>query len=247
MLHNGALLQTGPEDVYGEYSTVFDYFSDERFSPSNKYFMDFVAGLLGAKSKVCEVGGGTGYFSRMLLKQRPDVELLLVEPSESMLERARPRLGKQCVFMKNRLDQVIHALDKQDVFIFQRSFYHLHKDVDSYQLLIKRLYDLTNDRGFVCIQDVPPVYDLEAHKRHLREKHLELGLSLETFDEKWPVLETALKDYNERVARNEYYKFPQDALIVFFLFAGFSLLHFSADHGVFFFFKPPSRLIDAKR
>jgi hypothetical protein len=239
MFRDGALRQTGPEDIYGEYSTVFDYFSDERFSPSNKYFIDFVAGLIGAKFKVCDVGGGTGCFSRKLLEQKPDLELLLVEPSESMLERARPRLGKRCVYMKNTLDQVIHALDKQDVFIFQRSFYHLHKDVDSYQRLIKRLYDLTNDHGFVCIQDVPPVYDLEALKKHVRDKHSELGLSVETFHEKWPALETALRDYNQRVARNEYYKFPQDALIVFFLFAGFSLLHFSADHGAFFFQTAP--------
>jgi hypothetical protein len=235
--------QVGAEEIYKEYSTVFDYFSDERFSPSNKYFIEFVARLIRDKSKICDVGGGTGYFTQKITENKPDAQLVFIEPSQSMLKQAEARLGKNCVYLNKTLDQVVNTLDKQDVFIFQRSFYHLCKDVDSSKSLIKKLYDLTNEHGFVCIQDVPVLYNLPELEKFLHDKHVEHGLSVETFREKWPVLEKVLKDFNDRVVRNDYFRVPADAFIVFFIFAGFSLFHYSAEHGVFFFCKTSQPLI----
>ncbi|MBI3795023.1 MAG: class I SAM-dependent methyltransferase [Nitrospinae bacterium] len=231
------------EDVYREYSAVFDYFSDERFSPSNEYFTNHVAKLIKPKFKICEVGGGTGYFTQKFLDDREDVELLFIEPFEAMLKQAKARLGDSVRYLKNTFEEVVNTLEKQDVFVFQRSFYHLYKDMESYRRLIKTLYDLTNVEGFVCIQNVPPVFDVPEFKKHFYDKHLEHGLAVETFNEKWPVLEKVMLDFNERTARNDYFCIPADALSAFFIFGGFSLYHVDAEHNTLIFCKSAVPLI----
>ena len=148
---------------YDDYAKVFDLYSNVHLFPQNLDFIEIAAGLLAPGDRVTDVGGGTGMFTAELLERVPWVELTFVEPSPPMMEIAAARLPLGANLVHEPLDGALLAgLPAQKLFLFQRSLYSLHGELEPYRELARQIAERTLAGGHVAIYEMPGPYDMEV-------------------------------------------------------------------------------------
>ena len=96
---------------FEEYSTEYDRLL--QYSPPYQQLVDTVIKKIKqrfsnqASINVLDIGGGTGNFSKRILKEFPNAQIDFVEPSLDMLTVAKEKLrGEQVVFHQEPFQQI---------------------------------------------------------------------------------------------------------------------------------------------
>ncbi len=212
-------------DDYQQYALSIDFFSDPLFNEGLSRYISLITGSLLPASKICDVGGGTGYLLNLILKQRQDLVATLVEPSNPMFYRAESSLASSQVKLINAtLQDALPRLEHQDAFLFCRSLYAFSGNINDYNSLFSQLTDKLSVFGQLFIYEISGFYDISLQKKILEKK---LSHKKQKFKEHWPVLELALRRFNEGVENGEFTLFSRDKIEKIAHEAGFDLLYYS--------------------
>jgi hypothetical protein len=212
-------------DDYQQYALSIDFFSDPVFNESLSRYISLIVGSSPSASKICDVGGGTGYLLNLILKQRTDLIATLIEPSKPMFYRAESTLASTKIKLVNTtLQESLPTLECQDAFLFCRSLYAFSGDISVYKDLFSQLTKKLSDFGQLFIYEIGSVYDIELHKKGLENKFIN---KKEMFNKHWPILELALQRFNEGVENGEFTLFSRDKIENIAYEAGFNLLYYS--------------------
>ena len=207
---------------YDEYAAIFDLYSNVHLFPQNLRFVEIVAEHLRPGHRVTDVGGGTGMFTAELLERVPWVELTFVEPSPPMMAIAAERLPLSVDLVHSPLSaDLLAGMPAQDVFVFQRSLYSLHGEVEPYRALAGQLAARTAPGGHVAIYEMPGPYDVELVRDYYTVNREVLGITEATFEETWPVMERVFAEFNEGIGDGRYTLFDRARLDDVFGGAGF--------------------------
>ena len=204
---------------YKEYALVYDLFSNPQIFPLLNDFIRLVNDTviskkkLGAELNVCDVGAGTGYFSRMIYDAFPEINLTLIEPSQEMWNVAVERFQDTPVsIIKEDCLEAFKKIDPQDVIIFQRSLYSFSGNIHYYYHLTRELHWKVKDGGIVAVFELFSLFNVKVmHERLLRDRK-KLGLDKDEFKKKWKVFKHSIKRFNQGVENHEFTLFNQKLL-----------------------------------
>jgi ubiquinone/menaquinone biosynthesis C-methylase UbiE len=210
--------------TYKYYSEVYDLFSNEVIFPQNIDFIREVWGYISPGDRITDVGGGTGYFTGKILGVFPTVQLTFIEPSPEMMSIARERLPGSTVFLQKKFAEALPALERQNLFIFQRCLYCFHDNLKDYQELARKIYEKTEPGGHIAIFEIEGKYDIDQMKEYLEGAREHLRLDQKEFMEKWEVFERVLREFNDLVDRQVFTVFTPDEMTSIFGRAGFTPL-----------------------
>ncbi|MCF6202916.1 MAG: class I SAM-dependent methyltransferase [Methylococcaceae bacterium] len=212
-------------DDYEQYALSIDFFSDPVFNESLSRYISLIVGSSPSSSKICDVGGGTGYLLNLILKQRTDLVATLIEPSKPMFYQAESSLASTKIKLVNTtLQESISTLECQDAFLFCRSLYAFSGDISFYKALFSQLTEKLSAFGQLFIYEISAVYDIALYKKRLEKNFIN---KKEKFKKHWPILELALQRFNEGVENGEFTLFSRDKIESLASEAGFTLLYYS--------------------
>lgn len=198
---------------YHEYSTIYDYFSDDKlFPPLKNFIVDVVAPNLKPHAHVADIGGGTGLFSSMLLEHSPTTQLTIIEPSTPMLAIAKKRLGNRVRYCHATIEEALPTLHTQDAFIFQRSLYAIYKNESHCKKLFYELNRKLAMGGSIFISDFKHKYNPEEMKKYLLAFFDTSEQERINFLSKWPILLEALLNFNAGVDCGRFHLFTEHEL-----------------------------------
>ena len=211
-----------------EYSKVFNLFSNPIVFPLLGDFTKYLHGVItfkdNSKNKlaVCDVGAGTGYFSKTLYDANPTIELTLIEPSLDMLKILKKRYKDNNVCIVNKTwDKAVGEIDKQDIFIFQRSLYAFSGNIEDYKLIIQQVYSKLNKEGIVAVFEFDHKMDIKAMLQHLDQNQDNLQYDERPYQETRAIFAEHLERFNQGVDNGEFTLFSQKKMQEVFEAGGF--------------------------
>lgn len=214
--------------TYKKYSSIFDSFTSDQAFPSLTTFTEDLLGFIDDRDAVCDIGAGTGYFVEKILQQKPNIAMTVIEPSRHMLKIAKQRLQpwhKQINYQKKTIAKALPKLAPQNMFVLQRCLYCLCQNMREYQQLALDLHDKLLPNGMIAILEWENKYDITQFKNYCLQ-HLDLfTMSTTEFNDKWPLMQAVLEDFNQRVDSGEFTLFDFEKIRQVFEPAGFDLVH----------------------
>jgi ubiquinone/menaquinone biosynthesis C-methylase UbiE len=212
---------------YLEYSKIFDLFSDSNYFPAPTEFINILIQAIGDKPlKVCDIGAGTGLFSKKLYDACPNIELNLIEPSPDMnkllTKRFLPLIQQNHPIHIHQLtcDQALKLLPHQDMFIFQRSLYAFSGNINDYYNLSDRLYQKINNEGIIAIFEIYEKMNISQMKKNIYNKSkYVLPKQMNTtqnIDQYWQQLKKSLITFNNNIDNNQFTLFSAALLETIF-------------------------------
>ncbi len=130
------------QSVFNRTAATYDAARARLIPPYDRFYATAVALLpfeRSAEIRVLDLGAGTGLLSAFIREQFPNARLMLVDVSESMLERARRRLGNKragfAVYDYGRMP----FIGEWDAIVSAHSIHHLEDDAK--RSLFRRVHD----------------------------------------------------------------------------------------------------------
>ena len=105
------------------------------------------------KTKVLELGAGTGLTAERILRQIPNAEYTAVDFSEQMLAGARRRLSQYKIKFVNGDYSQIELPTNNDLVVSVVGIHHQETDADK-KSLFQRIYDSLNETGAFIFGDL---------------------------------------------------------------------------------------------
>ena len=227
-----------PSD-YRDYAACIDFFSNPYLTDSFG-LVDILAEHLPRGASVADVGGGTGLVAEMLLEEREDLTITLVEPSPEMAERAEARLEPPHRVIRGTLEDALPELDEVTAFLFNRSLYALHGEAEEYADLMSLLAAKLAPGGYLAILEVGQKYDVDANKQRLDSVPDDVpGWDAASYARGWPILRKAMETFNDGVDAGTFTLFEEGDIEALAEAAGFRDVH--AEFPVYLYQLPKRR------
>jgi len=129
-------------------------FEKERTQPS----IDLATRIkVDSPKRIIDMGCGPGNSTMVLRNRWPEAEVIGVDNSTSMLERARER-GEDIVWIHSDIDDDLSSLGKCDICFSNAAIQWLPNQAE----IVPKLFDTLNAGGVLAVQ-VPDVTDMPPH------------------------------------------------------------------------------------
>ncbi len=133
-------------------------FKNERTQPS----IDLVARIQMADPQtIIDIGCGPGNSTQILLKKWPHADILGIDISEAMIQRARQDYPNQRWFVADAADL---AIGQTFDIVFSNAAIHW---IPNHDILLRRLFQIVNENGILAVQ-VPANQESPLFKSMLR-------------------------------------------------------------------------------
>jgi len=135
-------------------------FYDMRLSETEYYFLNFIQNNEFSKvhgnNNLLDIGGGSGKFAKLFLENFPNIEVTVLDPSRSLLNRiGNPKIHK----IQGKLPHNIPINSKFDYIHIKEVLHHItgptiHDSKNLIKQSLKNIKNLLNDQGFLLIHEL---------------------------------------------------------------------------------------------
>lgn len=221
-------------EAYDAYAPIFDAFSQPSLFPQMVEFAQNVASMTPKNGRLLDIGAGTGLFTQQIADLCEPEEIVFVEPSKPMIERAKERLQQHRVrFINEQAGSAVTSLaDRFDTVTMMRSLYCLFEDSNSYRQFADELSQRIVTGGVLAIYDPTMPYDIRRMYSYYFANRQNMGLSMKEFDDGWEVMRDVFLRFNENAAKGIFTLFDEEKIRALFEPVGFALE--SAATGTYF-------------